>query len=400
MSQMNKHESSEIVVIGGGVIGTAVASFLARAGREVLLVERGEYAWGSSRRCDGHVCTYDSPPGYFSQLCKKGQDMFHEIVNVLDYDIEFEPEGLGLLVDNENDMETLLETAEGKKNEGVSCTFWDRGELVRNEPNIADHVIACLNFNGDAKLNPMRLVFGLARNAGQHKAKLFTRTKVTGITLHNGALDSVETDRGSIKAEKAVLAAGVWTQEMAAMIGLNVPIRPRQGMVLVTERVKGLIGKNYAEFGYLAAKGGKQRPNVTPTMEEYGVAAVFEPTAEGTILLGSSRRFVDFDWEPHPAVIQAMAQRAMYFFPRLAETKLIRTYAGLRPCSPDGKPIVSPTHIGGVYVAAGHEGNGIGLSLITGKLITQILTGEEPLIDVAPLSIDRFGLNPPALPTA
>lgn len=130
---MNKHENAEIVVIGGGAVGTAVACYLARDGADVALVERGEYAWGSSRRCDGHAVTYDSAPGYFSQFCKIGQDMFPEISRELPCDIEFEPEGLGLLVDDERDMETVLANYEGKKNEGVDVTFWDRDELLRHD---------------------------------------------------------------------------------------------------------------------------------------------------------------------------------------------------------------------------------------------------------------------------
>ena len=277
---MNKHENAEIVVIGGGAVGTAVACYLARDGADVGLVERGEYAWGSSRRCDGHAVTYDSAPGYFSQFCKIGQDMFPEISRELPCDIEFEPEGLG------------------------------------------------------------------------------------------------------------------------DMVGVKVPIRPRQGQILVTERLDGLVSKNYAEFGYLAAKSGKKRPGVTPEMEQFGVAMVLEPSAAGTVLIGSSRRFVGMDTTPHPAVMQAIAQRAKHFFPSFSGVKLIRAYAGVRPASPDGKPIISPTHVEGVYVAAGHEGNGIGLSLITGKLVSQMLRGETPLVDLAPLCIDRFGMNPPSLPSA
>ena len=98
--------------------------------------------------------------------------------------------------------------------------------------------------------------------------------------------------------------------------------------------------------------------------------------------------------------MQAIAQRAKHFFPSFSGVKLIRAYAGVRPASPDGKPIISPTHVEGVYVAAGHEGNGIGLSLITGKLVSQMLRGETTLVDLAPLCIDRFGMNPPSLPSA
>ena len=393
---MNKHENAEIVVIGGGAVGTAVACYLARDGADVALVERGEYAWGSSRRCDGHAVTYDSAPGYFSQFCKIGQDMFPEISRELPCDIEFEPEGLGLLVDDERDMETVLANYEGKKNEGVDVTFWDRDELLRHEPHVSDKVIACLNFNGDAKLNPMRLCFGLAELARQKGAKAFNRTAVTGITVRNGAVQSVETSSGSIATKKVVLASGVWTPGLGDMVGVKVPIRPRQGQILVTERLDGLVSKNYAEFGYLAAKSGKKRPGVTPEMEQFGVAMVLEPSAAGTVLIGSSRRFVGMDTTPHPAVMQAIAQRAKHFFPSFSGVKLIRAYAGVRPASPDGKPIISPTHVEGVYVAAGHEGNGIGLSLITGKLVSQMLRGETPLVDLAPLCIDRFGGNGPA----
>ena len=197
-----------------------------------------------------------------------------------------------------------------------------------------------------------------------------------------------------------MLASGVWTPGLGDMVGVKVPIRPRPGQILVTERLDGLVGKNYAEFGYLAAKSGKKRPGVTPEMEQFGVAMVLEPSAAGTVLIGSSRRFVGMDTTPHPAVMQAIAQRAKHFFPSFSGVKLIRAYAGVRPASPDGKPIISPTHVEGVYVAAGHEGNGIGLSLITGKLVSQMLRGETPLVDLAPLCIDRFGMNPPSLPSA
>ena len=390
---MNKKETAEIVIIGGGVIGTAVAAFLAREGLDVALVERGEFASGSSRRCDGHVVTYDSPPGYFSMLCKLWLELFPTIIPHLDYDIEFTPEGLGLLVDDENDMETVLQTMEGKKKEGLNVLLWNRQELKHHEPNIADNVLACLNFMGDAKLNPMRLAFGLGGLAQKNKAKIFTRTEVAGLDTAKGSVQAVHTKHGTIHTSKVILAAGVWTPELGHMVGVNIPIRPRQGQILVTERLQGLVGKNYAEYGYLAAKGGKKRSGVTQAMEEFGVAFVVEPSHSGTVLVGSSRRFVGMDTTPHPAVMQAIAQRAMRFFPKFSETRIIRAYAGLRPASPDGKPIISPTHIKGLYVASGHEGNGIGLSLVTGLLCTQMLCGQKTSIDIEPLHINRFNSN-------
>ncbi|MFR4119530.1 MAG: FAD-dependent oxidoreductase [Bilophila wadsworthia] len=154
----------------------------------MALVERGEYAW-LQPRCDGHAVTYDSAPGYFSQFCKIGQDMFPEISRELPCDIEFEPEGLGLLVDDERDMETVLANYEGKKNEGVDVTFWDRDELLRHEPHVSDKVIACLNFQRRRQAQPHAPVLRPAELARQKGAKAFNRTAVTGITVRNGAVE-------------------------------------------------------------------------------------------------------------------------------------------------------------------------------------------------------------------
>ena len=395
---MNSRQTAEVVVIGGGAVGTAVACYLAMAGLDVALVERGEFAWGSSRRCDGHVVTYDTPPGAYSQFCKRGQDLFHHMSDVLPVDFGFCPEGLGLLVDDEADLDTVRATYEGKKQEGIDVTFWERSELRHHEPHVGDAVLACLNFNGDSKLNPMRLCFGLAQHAKAHGAKLLQQTLVTGIRLDKGQVCAVETDKGVLHTNRVVLAAGVWTPTLAYMAGVRVPIRPRQGHILVTEKVRGLVGKNYAEYGYLLAKGGKTRTNVTPEMEQHGVAFVLEPSHAGTILLGSSRRYVGMDITPHPSVMRAIAQRARHFYPALANTRLIRCYAGVRPCTPDAKPIISPTHVRGLLIASGHEGNGIGLSLITGLIVSQMLQRQPLEMDISYMSLDRFTLNPPALP--
>lgn len=387
---MNKKEKADVVVVGGGAVGTAIASFLARKGMDVALVERGECPWGSSKRCDGHAVTYDSPPGYFSQFCRMGIEMFPEIIPLLQCDIHFEPEGIGLLVDDENDMETALANFEGKQKEGVPVELWHQDELRRHEPNISDRVLACVNFTGDAKLDPMRLTFALAALAKEHKARLFDHTTVTGIDVVDGQVQAVRTDKGVIATQQVILAAGVWTPGLAYMAGVSVPIRPRQGHILVTEKLTGMIGKNYAEFGYLAAKGGKKRSNVTPDMEQFGVAMVLEPSAHGTILVGSSRRYVGMDIDPDPSVMHAIAQRTVHFFPTFGQSRVIRCYAGLRPATPDGKPIISKTKVKGIVVASGHEGNGIGLSLITGRLVAELLSGETPCVDLTPLRLERF----------
>lgn len=395
---MSSKRTAGAVVIGGGAVGTAVACYLAMDGVDVTLVERGEFAWGTSRRCEGHVVTYDTPPGDYSVFCKTGQNLFYEAQKFLPVDFEFTPEGIGLLVDDESHLETVKENYEGKKKEGYDVTLWDRDELRHREPNIGDKVIACLNFNNDCTLNPMRLCFGLAKHAEANGATILSRTQVTNLRTENGRVSGVETDKGFIATKNVILASGVWTPQLGAMLGVNIPIRPRQGHILVTERVKGLLSKAYVEYGYLLTKHGLKRENVTPDMDKFGVAFVIEPSSAGTVLVGSSRRFVGMDIRPHPAVMRAVAERGNHFFPTLSDMRLLRCYAGVRPATSDELPIISTTHVPGLFVGAGHEGLGISLSLITGKIMSELVRGEAPFIDTSYMSIDRFGFNPPALP--
>ena len=392
---MSNKRTAGTVVIGGGAVGTSVACYLAMGGMDVTLVERGEFAWGTSRRCEGHVVTYDTPPGDFSLFCKTGQDLFYEAQKFLPVDFDFSPEGIGLLVDNESHLEMVKANYEGKQKEGYNVTLWDRDELRRHEPNIGDNVIGCLNFNNDCTLNPMRLCFGLAEHARAHGAVIMPRTHVMDLRMENGRVSGVETDKGLILTENVVLAAGVWTPRLGAMLGVNVPIRPRQGHILVTERVQGLLNKAYVEYGYLLTKHGLKRDNVTPDMDKFGVAFVIEPSTAGTVLIGSSRRFVGMDTRPHPSVMRAVAERGTQFFPALSDMRLLRCYAGVRPATTDELPIISTTHIPGLFIGAGL---GISLSLITGKIMSQLVRGQTPFIDISYMGIDRFGLNPPAMP--
>ncbi len=388
---MKKEEFAHTVVIGGGAIGAAVFYYLTKNNIDTVLVERGECPWGSSKRCDGHAVTYDSPPGLFSRFCKKGLDLFPEIAKDLPVDIQFETDGIGLLVDNEADLPTLQSTLEGKLSEGLQANLWDQKELRYHEPHVADHIVACLNFMSDSKLNPMRLVFGLCQRGKEYGGRVFNYTTATRILKNNGKVYAVETDKGIIKCTNVIICAGAWSPLLTYSLDFNLPVRPRQGSVLVTEKVKGLITKNYAEFGYLAAKGGVKRPGVSPEMELFGVAMVLEPSADNTILMGSSRRFVGMDTEPHPAVLKAQAQRTIQFFPKFKEAKIIRSYSGVRPCSPDSKPIISKSPVDGLYLATAHEGNGIGLSLVTGELMLDII--QERNLDreeMKAFSLSRF----------
>jgi sarcosine oxidase subunit beta len=239
----------------------------------------------------------------------------------------------------------------------------------------------------------MALAYGLVKGAKKLGAKFLTHRAVTGIGLDaNGCVERVVTKGGEILAKRVVNAAGVWAAEIGKLVGLDIPIKPRQGQMLVAERTFPVARRKVMEFGYMMAKFDSEGyvRQVTPEMKKYGVALVFEPTEAKNFLVGSSRRFVGMDTSCHIDVLRALAQRAIRFFPVIKDIKIIRSYAGLRPFTPDHLPIISETEVPGFYVAAGHEGDGIGLSLITGKLISQMICGEQTAVSIEALKFSRF----------
>ena len=390
---MTVHKTANVVVIGGGVAGAAITYFLTRKNVEVILVEKGAIASGTSGRCEGDVLICDKEPGFDSRLGKLSQDLFPQIAQELDYDIGWTQKGSLLAIENEEEMEVAKTFCARLAAEGLPVRILDRHEVREVEPYLAEDIVGGMETDGDGSLYPMGLVYGLVSDAKKRGAQILTHNAVLDIKRdRNGSIARVITQQEEIITPQVVNAAGIWAPFIGKMVGLDIPIRPRQGQMLVSERTFPVGPRKVMEFGYMMAKfeGGSYTRKVTPEMEKFGVALVFEPTEAQNFLIGSSRRFVGEDTSCDVEVLRAMAQRAIRFFPVIKDINIIRSYAGLRPYTPDHLPIVSETEVPGFYVAAGHEGDGIGLSLITGKLVTQMICREPLEISVDPLRLSRF----------
>jgi glycine/D-amino acid oxidase-like deaminating enzyme len=201
----------------------------------------------------------------------------------------------------------------------------------------------------------------------------------------------IRTTRGELTAKQVVNAAGVWAPMIGSMLGIEIPIVPRKGHLIVASRQVPVGLRKVMEFGYLISKFGGQR-NVDPETEQYGVALVFEPTESQNFLIGSSRQFVGFDTKVDLSVVRCMARRATRFYPKIGDFSVIRTYCGLRPWTADHLPIISRVdEVPGFIIAAGHEGDGISLAAITGKVVSDLLMEKaETTIPLEPLRHDRF----------
>jgi len=384
----------DAVVIGGGVIGTSVAYYLSKKGIRVALVEKGDIASGTSGQCDGNVLIADKEPGFDTKMSYTSQLLFKELVSDIPYDFDYTQRGSIYIIESEEELKVAKEYVEKQVEDGYPMRMMDKSEIHDEEPYLAEDIVGGVEIGCDLSLNPMALAFGLSLEAKRNGAVVFDYTYVKDIRLgKKGAVEAVETDREVLITKYVVNCAGVWAPEIGNMVGIDIPIKPRQGQLLVAEKTFPVGKRKIVEFGYMMAKFGDKnyRRNVSPELEDLGIAFIFEPTQANNFLIGSSRAFVGFNTHVSIEVMRGLAERAIRFFPVMKDIHIIRAYAGLRPYVDDHMPIISKVaEVPGFYIAAGHEGDGIGLSPLTGKLISQMITGEETIVPTESLSINRF----------
>ncbi|MCD9021141.1 NAD(P)/FAD-dependent oxidoreductase [Cohnella silvisoli] len=386
-----KSDSAEVVIIGGGIIGMAIAYYAAKLGMDVVVVERGEVAGGTSSKCDGNILAIDKDPGFDSQMSLKSQELIAELVHELDEEFEYRAPGSILVCESDEEMIAAERWVARQKEAGLPFRMLDRQDLRDEWPYMADDLLGGLECATDSTVNPVLLTYSLASTARRLGARIVTNTAVTTILLdEQRKVRGVETSNGTIMTNTVINAAGVWSKLLGQMVGIDIPIEPRKGHILVASRTANIGQRKVMEFGYLISKfGGKRK--VDPEFEKYGIALVFEPTASQNFLIGSSRQFVGMDTRVDQQVIRLIAERAIRFFPVIEHISMLRAYAGLRPWTPDHLPIVSQIdEIPGLYVAAGHEGDGISLAAVTGKVISEMLSGTSTCIPTEPLRYDRF----------
>jgi len=378
----------DVVVVGGGVVGCSCAYYLSREGLNVQLIERGALGSGTSKAPQCHTPSWELPEINL-RLTRASSRLYQTLSEELPIDIEYERTGSLMLVDKPESLPSFLQTVGLLKAWGLVCRLLDADELSGLEPNLAPHVAGGAFFSEDARVNPLLVTLGLAAGARNQGALIQTFTKVTGIRLaaSKRAVVAVDTTQGTIPTKYIVNCAGVWSREVAHMVGLDIPVLPRKGYLVVTEPVADNVinCKIILAAGYVdSLKAGA----------ELALAANVQQTRSGNLVLGSSRQFVGFDWSIDPQVVCAMIARCLRLFPVLSGIHAIRCWAGLRPHTPDLVPIIGGVDtIEGLYLATGHEGLGITLAPITGKLISQMITGREAEFSVEELSLSRFAVD-------
>ncbi|WP_394140076.1 NAD(P)/FAD-dependent oxidoreductase [Cytobacillus oceanisediminis] len=380
----------DVLVIGGGIIGCSIAYYTSKSGRDVTIIEKGEFVSGTSSRCDGNILAIDKDPGFDSQMSLVSQKLVDDLSKELEHPFEYRAPGSILVCESEEEMEAAQKWVERQREAGLPFRMLDRQDIRQESKFFADDLLGGLECATDSTVNPYLLAFNLLEAAKKMGANACKQTEVKSMRKESNGTFAVETSNGIFTADHVVNAAGVWAPYIGEMLGLPIPIKPRKGHIIVASRQQHVGSRKVMEFGYLISKFGGQR-KVDQLTEKYGVALVFEPTESQNFLIGSSREFVGLNTKVNNEIMKCIANRAIRFYPKMADMMVIRSYAGLRPWTEDHLPIVSRVEgIPNYYIAAGHEGDGISLAAVTGKVIEELLNDKETCIPIEPLSFSRF----------
>jgi D-hydroxyproline dehydrogenase subunit beta len=380
---MNAGRSYDVVVVGAGIVGSACAYFLARAGLTVAVVERGTVASGTTGAGEGNILVSDKEPGPELDLARLSNRLWRELGEELGPAAELEPKGGLVVAAGPEQREQLDMFAATQAAAGVQTRPVAPDDLHELEPHLAEGLAGGVFYPQDMQVQPMMAAALLLRLARDLGADVHLRTEVTGVQTAAGRVTGVRTSHGALAAGQVVNAAGPWAGELASLAGLRLPVLPRRGFIVVTEPLPVLIRHKVYTADYVA--------NVASGSAGLETSTVIEGTAGGTILIGASRERVGFDRSSSLQVVGMLAAQAMRLFPVLAEARAIRFYRGFRPYCPDHLPMIgADDRLPGLLHACGHEGAGVGLAPVTGQLVAQVAAGQAPSLPLAPFGPGRF----------
>ncbi len=378
-----------VLIIGGGVIGASIAYHLVKQDPrvEVTLVEQGDAASGSSGACDGLVFMQSKKPGIHLELALESRKGFRALQKELPLDIEYRETGGMVVIENQAEFKAMERFTQEQQAIGLDVSLLDRDQALTLEPELASTIAGATHSPQDAQVNPITLTLGLIQGARQNGARILIHTRILAIETSGSRVTGVMTDKGRFTADVVVMAGGALTGELAKGLDLDFPIRPRRGQIVVTQASRPLLSHCMISASYIAAK-------FDPALAaKSGQGISMEQADNGNLLLGSTREFAGFDRRNTPHGLKTILRKTAAILPAIRELDIIRTFAGLRPFTPDGMPLLGPVAgFEGLYTAAGHEGDGIALSPVTGALMADLILG-RPSDLVKQLDIQAFSPN-------
>jgi glycine/D-amino acid oxidase-like deaminating enzyme len=378
---------SAVVVVGAGIVGTATAWELARRGTAVVLVDRGEVSSGTTGLGEGNVLCSDKDAGPELELTLAGRALYAELEALIGPEARIRRKGA--LIVHPDARTWAAEPARVARlvDAGVEAELLAPDAVRAREPQLTGALHGATFVPGDLQCDPRAIARALARRATVAGAQLRTHAPVEGIVVEGGRARAVALAGGErLEADAVVLAAGPWSGPLAHRAGLALPLEPRKGQLIrlrLPEPDETFLQHKLVDGSYLLS--------VASTAAGRQVSSVIETTWDGDVLAGSSRERCGFDPSVDDRLAAAIQERAATLVPALAGLARAATWVGFRPWLPDHLPAIGPSRrVPGLWVATGHEGAGVALGPISGRLIAQALSGEPTDVALTPFDPDRF----------
>ena len=364
----------DVLIVGGGVIGCAIAYNLAKAGVRLLLIEKEGIASQASGASAGMLDPMaEIGPGPLLELGLKSLELFPSLTERLredsGIDAGYYPAGLLSIARSEAEEEELKGRLNWQRERGLKAGWLTDKEVRGMEPALTPEVRGGIYYPDMAYVNPYRLTQALAQSAVRSGAELRLGCKATGIITSGSRVLGVRLLNEEVRAGHVIIATGAYTGVWGEWLGPKLPIFPVKGQLMALHKMPLILNHVvYAgHLGYLV------------------------PRRDGTIIVGATQEDAGFDMKVTSGGLAHLSTLAERLVPGLKGAPFLRAWAGLRPGTPDGLPILGPlADWRGLTIASGHFRKGILLAPITGQIITSLLMEEAPALPLKPFLPDRF----------
>ncbi|MEV2253344.1 FAD-binding oxidoreductase [Streptomyces sp. NPDC050147] len=376
--------AADVVIVGGGVMGASVAFHLAEAGvRDVLVVERGDLACGSSGKPIGGVRAHFSDPLNI-ELGQRSLHAYQDFPHRPGADIRLDTVGYLFLLTGERQVTEFTESVRLQNSLGVPSRMIDAAEARRLCPYLStDGLVAAVHSPTDGHARPGLVVHGYAEAATRAGVRFATHTRVTGMDTTGDHVSAVHTDRGDVACSTVICTAGAWSQQIGAMVGVDLPVRPVRRQLAFTQRLSPAA------------------PRIPFTID-FTSSAYFHNSDDGLLFgLADPRQTDGFDTTWTPEWLDLFQDVVRRRAPALATMPTVGGWAGLYEVTPDHNALIGRSgKLPNFLYATGFSGHGFLQAPAVGEIVRDLHQGREPYVDIAPMSADRFRTGPAPRPEA
>jgi D-hydroxyproline dehydrogenase subunit beta len=363
----------------------------------VVLVERNSLAAGASGRNHG-LLLMPTDPG-LAPMARLALRAYLELAEdpPLPLPLEGDPLGILIVAAGAEEREDARAEAEAAKACGVAIEQLAADALSEAEPRLAPDLEEGWLLDDGRLVDPASLTVALALQARQAGAQIIRNLPVRSLVMRGDAVRGVATEDGPIEAATVVVAAGPWCDRLLRPIGIHLPVIPARGWLVHMGPAPGMLRHVVEGAGWHALPGDDPMPPVLAGHLARGttgplLGSLLQQNPDGTVLAGSSRQAAHSSDPEDPEIPREIARRAIRLVPDLEEVRVLGSWSGLRPMTPDALPIIG-TLREGLVVATGHGSFGVTLAGGTAPLVVSAINGTEPRIDPEPFRPDRFPLS-------